>query len=96
MDALNYTKLDGWELRICFKKNPKDFNPECNIFVKNLKETVTAKDLNEKFSEYGTILSVTVRTDENGKSLGYGYVQFENVEDSLKAIEDTNGKELWE
>jgi len=49
LDALNYTKLDGWELRICFKRSPGDFKPEGNIFVKNLKPEVCAKDLNEKF-----------------------------------------------
>ena len=49
LDALNYTKLDGWELRICFKKSPSDFKPEGNIFIKNLKEEVTTKDLDDKF-----------------------------------------------
>lgn len=54
-----------------------------------------AKDLNEKFAEFGNILSCTVRSDENGKSLGYGYVQYDSEEAANKAIEALNGKELW-
>ena len=54
-----------------------------------------AKDLNEKFAEFGNILSCTVRSDENGKSLGYGYIQYDSEEAANKAIEALNGKELW-
>jgi polyadenylate-binding protein len=86
LDALNYTKLDDWELRICFKRSPSDFKPEGNVFVKGFPESVTAKDLNELFKEFGNILSCTVRSDQNGKSLGYGYVQFSEEESSEKAI----------
>ena len=73
-EALNYTMLLNWELRICFKRSPGDFKPEANIFLKNLSENVMAKHLDEICKEYGKIMSCTVRNDENGKSLGYGYV----------------------
>ena len=43
LEALNYTVVDGWELRICFERSPSDFKPEGNIFVKNLKDEVQAK-----------------------------------------------------
>ncbi len=94
LDKLNYFKLDGWELRICFKKSRDDFKPEGNIFVKNISTEVSTKELNEKFQEFGKIVSCTIRNDDQGKSLGYGYVQYETEENAVKAIEAMNNQEF--
>ena len=61
-------------MRICFKKSPCDFKDESNIFIKNLSNDVSTKILDEVCSKYGEVLSCIIRTDENGQSLGYGYV----------------------
>lgn len=65
-----------------------------NIFVKNFSENVTVRDLEELFSRYGTVLSSKVCYDETGKSLGYGFVQFESSELAEVAIKNQNGK-MW-
>ena len=64
MKEMNYKKIDGWELRICFKKTTSEFKPEANIFVKNLPDEVNAKELDELCSKYGNILSCTIRNDD--------------------------------
>ena len=52
-NALNYQKIDDWEIRICFKRSPGDFKPEANIFVKNLSLDMSAKELESNFEEFG-------------------------------------------
>ena len=53
---------------------------EANLFVKNLDPAVTNKEFDEYFKTFGKIITSQIRTDENGESLKYGYVQFETVE----------------
>lgn len=40
------------------------------------------------------VVSAKVMTDENGKSKGFGFVNFEEPEEAEKACEDLNGKEI--
>jgi len=79
-DALNYQKLDNFEIRICFKKVTSEFKEGANLFVNSIPKHVSTKQLDELFSECGKIVSCSIRTDNKGNSLGYAYVQFENVE----------------
>ncbi|KAJ6948953.1 polyadenylate-binding protein 8-like [Populus alba x Populus x berolinensis] len=65
-----------------------------NVFVKNLSETTTEEDLNKTFGEFGTITSIVVMRDGDGKSKCFGFVNFENAEDAAKAVEALNGKKV--
>lgn len=94
-DALNYHKIHGWEIRISFKKSPSDFDPKANIFVKNLTKEVSTKDLDELCQQFGNVFCCAVRTDENGQSLGYGYVQYENEEAASRGVKALDGIEKW-
>ncbi|XP_051135725.1 uncharacterized protein LOC127254585 [Andrographis paniculata] len=62
-----------------------------NLYVKNLDEDIAEENLKEKFSEHGKILSAVIIKDENGKSRGYGFVNFESHEGAKKAMEVLNG-----
>jgi len=90
-EALNYQKVDGFEIRICFKKLTSDFKEGANLFVKNIEKNVTTKQLDELFSEFGKIVSCSIRTNIKGESLGYAYVQFESEEAAEKAKDKLNG-----
>lgn len=50
-----------------------------NLYVKNFGEDMTDEGLAELFSKYGKIVSAVVMKDRNNntKSLGYGFVSFE-------------------
>ncbi|KHN22334.1 Polyadenylate-binding protein 2 [Glycine soja] len=63
-----------------------------NVYVKNLFEATTEADLKRIFGEYGAITSAVVMRDVDGKSKGFGFVNFANVEDAAKAVEALNGK----
>lgn len=43
------------------------------------------------FKKFGNILSCKVATFDDGKSKGYGFVQFESEESAIAAIEKLNG-----
>ncbi|ABW97884.1 pab1 (nucleomorph) [Hemiselmis andersenii] len=62
-----------------------------NIFIKNLPLFFDSKSLEKMFLDFGKILSCKVALDENGTSLGYGFVHFEDEKASKIAIEKTNG-----
>lgn len=65
-----------------------------NVYVKNLSETTTDEDLKNFFGEYGTITSVVVMRDGDGKSKCFGFVNFENADDAANAVDALNGKKF--
>lgn len=54
-------------------------------------KSVNHKVLHDTFSVVGNIVSCKIAIDSNGRSKGYGFVQFENEESAQKAIEKLNG-----
>ena len=65
-----------------------------NVFVKNLSESLTNEDLRNYFGEYGTITSVLVMRDAEGKSKCFGFVNFENAEDAANCVHNLNGRKI--
>ncbi len=65
-----------------------------NLFVKNLSQLVTPKELYELFSQYGEIISIKVKQNNLGECLGYGYVNYQSSERAQEALKKLNGKEL--
>ncbi|XP_010478834.2 PREDICTED: LOW QUALITY PROTEIN: polyadenylate-binding protein 1-like [Camelina sativa] len=62
-----------------------------NVYVKNLAETATDADLKMLFGEFGEITSAVVMKDGEGRSRRFGFVNFDNAEDAVSAIEKMNG-----
>ncbi|GLT58906.1 hypothetical protein SLA2020_317650 [Shorea laevis] len=73
--------------------NKTKFN---NVYVKNLSESTTDEDLKRIFGEYGTITSAVVMKDADGKSKGFGFVNFDDADDAAKAVDALNGKKIDE
>jgi polyadenylate-binding protein len=65
-----------------------------NVYVKNLPEEWDDMKLTEMFEKYGETTSVLLRTDDQGKSRGFGFVNFKEPEGAQKAVEELNGKEI--
>ena len=66
-----------------------------NIYVSNLSFKLQDEDLKQVFTSFGEVTSAKViRDNQSGRSRGFGFVEFENKEDALKAMEGLNGKEL--
>ncbi|KAK1629670.1 hypothetical protein QYE76_003985 [Lolium multiflorum] len=67
-----------------------------NVFVKNLAETTTEDDLKEIFGKFGTITSVVVMREGDGRSKCFGFVNFESPDEAALAVQDLNGKKFGE
>ena len=66
-----------------------------NIYISNLVSNFSNKDLEQLFSEYGEVSNAEIVTDGfTGVSRGFGYVEMNNEEEGLKAIENLNKKEV--
>ena len=65
-----------------------------SIYIGNLSYEVSQEDLNEVFSEYGSVKRVHLPTDrETGRKRGFGFVEMESEADEDKAIETLDGAE---
>jgi len=65
-----------------------------NVFVKNLDEKVDDERLKQIFLPFGTIKSYIIMRDEQNKSKGFGFVNFENPEDAENAVQSLHEKEF--
>ena len=66
-----------------------------NVFVGNLPYSVTSEELEDLFSQAGTVVGAKVITDRyTNRSRGFGFVEFETQEEAKKAIEEFNGYSL--
>ncbi|EKU96785.1 hypothetical protein N836_26105 [Leptolyngbya sp. Heron Island J] len=65
-----------------------------SIYVGNLSFDVTQDDLNQAFSEYGTVKSTHLPTDrETGRKRGFAFVEMETEAEETAAIEALDGAE---
>ena len=66
-----------------------------NIYVGNLAYSVTEDELNELFSEYGTVSSVNLISDKfSGQSKGFAFVEMADNSAADTAIKELNGKSI--
>ena len=95
LHTLNYTIISGRHFkgrpcRIMWSQRDPSLRKSGvgNVFVKNLGADIDHKQLQNKFSSlFGNILSCKVALNSEGKSKGYGYVQFETEEGAKAAID---------
>ncbi|KAJ3131450.1 Protein phosphatase PP2A regulatory subunit B [Geranomyces variabilis] len=65
-----------------------------NIYVKNLDESVTEDEFRKMFEAHGTVTSASLSKDADGKSRGFGFVNFASHEEARIAVEETHEKEI--
>ncbi|CDW54937.1 polyadenylate binding protein 1 [Trichuris trichiura] len=65
-----------------------------NLYVKNLDDNIDDEKLRKAFSEFGTITSAKVMTDENGRNKGFGFVCFSTPEEATRAVSEKNSRML--
>lgn len=66
-----------------------------NLFVGNLPYTMDSDKLGQLFAQAGSVVSAKVISDKySGRSRGFGFVEMSNDEETKKAIEMLNGKDV--
>jgi RNA recognition motif-containing protein len=94
-------KAEPFRQKDSFKDDKKSGEKtNTNLFVKNLPFSTTPKELFDLFSKFGNIISIKLKQNKNGESLGYGYVKFEKNDSAQEAIKALNevehqGKKLY-
>jgi RNA recognition motif-containing protein len=65
------------------------------LYVGNLSFSTTETELNNAFSAFGTVDSVSVINDrQTGRSKGFGFVEMNNDQEAKAAIAGLDGKQL--
>mgnify|MGYP001029783475 CR=1 FL=1 len=68
---------------------------EKKLYVGNLPYSTTETELEELFSQSGSVVEVTVIFDrETGRSKGFGFVQMADEASAQAAVEKLNGTEM--
>ncbi|KAK6914802.1 RNA recognition motif domain [Dillenia turbinata] len=98
--VLHDTMLEGRKLYVSkfmkkSERRPAAKEPKfTNVYVKNLDEDLTEDLLRETFSKFGKTCSVVIMKNSDGKSRGFGFVNFESSEDAQKSVQAMNGSLL--
>lgn len=71
-----------------------------NLFVKNLDTEISEEELRDIFEPYGQITSCVLQVDEEGKSKGFGFVNYQGHESAQAAVDalhdsEVKGKKLF-
>ncbi|XP_075868513.1 protein boule-like isoform X3 [Nelusetta ayraudi] len=94
----------------CSMSAPHEVSPDCKsiptrytsrfslvpnrVFVCGIDYETKGDELLHIFSHYGAVKDVRIVLDRFGMSKGYGFVTFQNQEDALKVLCDSNGVTL--
>ncbi len=66
-----------------------------NLFVGNLPYTMDSDALGQLFAQAGTVVSAKVISDKySGRSRGFGFVEMATTEETKKAIDMFNNKDV--
>ncbi|KAL1731562.1 hypothetical protein EV714DRAFT_208568 [Schizophyllum commune] len=71
-----------------------------NLYVKNIDPEVTDEEFDNLFKQYGQVQSSLLKRDDQGRNLGFGFVNFETHEEAQKAVDalhesDFHGRKLY-
>mmetsp|Transcript_7663 Transcript_7663/g.34044 ORF Transcript_7663/g.34044 Transcript_7663/m.34044 type:complete len:136 (-) Transcript_7663:2559-2966(-) len=67
-----------------------------NLYIGGLEEEVTEAVLKAAFLPFGDIVDVSIPVDAGSqKTRGFGFVQFESVEDAAAAVDNMNDSEVY-
>jgi polyadenylate-binding protein len=66
----------------------------CNLYIRNLDESITDEDLRREFGAHGSIVSAKVSRDADGRSRLFGFVCYSAAEEASKARELMNRRML--
>ncbi|KAL8426082.1 hypothetical protein Efla_007355 [Eimeria flavescens] len=79
--------LDGRQLHIKLAADLFTSREQTKLFVRNLHEQTTAETLRDIFSPFGTLEECVVVRDSEGRSKGYGFLNFSTPMEAFKAVQ---------
>ncbi|ODV60694.1 polyadenylate binding protein [Ascoidea rubescens DSM 1968] len=102
IESVNGMLLNNNEVYVAYHISRKDRESKfesmkanfTNVYVKNIEPETSDEDFNKLFNAFGTITSISLERNPDGNLKGFGFVNFENHQDALKAVESLNNKEF--
>ncbi len=97
-NELNMTRFKGKIMNLMWleRDNTIRYNNKANLFVKGIPHWAEPRDIYELFAKYGEIISSKILEGEQGYLLGYGYINYYNVESAEEAIKNLNGYKIMD
>jgi nucleolar protein 4 len=86
-------KINDFKGKPKFRKKTENVK-KGRLVIRNLSFKVTEESLRKAFETYGTISEVNLLKKADGKLVGCAFLQYENYDDSTKAIKAMNGKDF--
>lgn len=65
-----------------------------NVYIKNISPDVTDDQFRELFESHGDVTSSSIARDQDGKSRGFGFVNYTTHEAAYKAVDELNNKDF--
>ncbi|KAJ1324828.1 polyadenylate-binding protein [Microdochium nivale] len=65
-----------------------------NVYVKNISPDASDDEFRALFEKFGDVTSSSLARDNEGKSRGFGFVNYTDHEHASKAVDDLNGKDF--
>lgn len=99
ISKFNGTLIDDVEVHVGSFVRRKDRAGQAdwtNLYVKQFPTSWDETKLKELFEPFGTVLNVVISMDDEGKSKGFGFVNYSAHEDAVKAIEGLANKTFTE
>ncbi|KAF8964055.1 hypothetical protein BDZ97DRAFT_1817754 [Flammula alnicola] len=71
-----------------------------NLYIKNIDPELSQEEFEKLFTQFGSVTSALISVDEEGKSKGFGFVNFDNHEEAQTAVDtlhdtEINGRKLF-
>ena len=95
---MNLRKIKNLSIRIMWDEKDfqyKNYNKN-NLYIKEIPKDKTSREVFEYFHKFGDIYSIKINEDEKGNIVGTGYITYYNQDSAKKAMDETNGKKIWD
>lgn len=94
--AFNMTRLKNKTIRVMRNEKITDnrYKNDTNVYINNIPINVSGREIYVYFLQFGDIRS-TKLPEKDGVHMGYGYINYFNKEDAIKAIKAANDQEVW-
>uniref|UniRef100_A0A3Q3B3B9 ELAV-like protein n=1 Tax=Kryptolebias marmoratus TaxID=37003 RepID=A0A3Q3B3B9_KRYMA len=93
INTLNGLKLQTKTIKVSYARPSSASIRDANLYVSGLPKTMSQKDMEQLFSQYGRIITSRILVDQvTGISRGVGFIRFDKRNEAEEAIKGLNGQ----
>ncbi|XP_018099270.1 ELAV-like protein 2 isoform X9 [Xenopus laevis] len=93
ISTLNGLRLQTKTIKVSYARPSSASIRDANLYVSGLPKTMTQKELEQLFSQYGRIITSRILVDQvTGVSRGVGFIRFDKRIEAEEAIKGMNGQ----